>query len=57
MEVEVESVVVDPDRPREVAGHREQLPPEPWSQPEPSLHDAFHVVVGEVRAALSRAED
>jgi hypothetical protein len=57
MEVEVESIVVHPDRPREVAGHREQLPPEPWSQPKPSFHDPFDVVVGEVRAVLPRPED
>ena len=36
VEVEVESIVVDPHGPGEVAGNRQQLPAEPRSQPEPS---------------------
>jgi hypothetical protein len=46
MEVQVESVVVDPHRSRDVAGNGEQLVAESWCQPEPSLDDPFHVVIG-----------
>ena len=56
VKIEVESIVVDPQRTREPERHAHHSLTQPRGEMQPRLHDALHVVVGE-GAVVARIED